>query len=403
MILKILSYTKIEACLEEDNMQISYSVVIFDKNIDSVKIIKSYLENINSVVQVEIYSDYMEGFGRVKQNPENVIVILDITDIDSDVSKIAEKLRLYTRKIIITSVDCSVDTIVQALRMGGKEFLPKPVLQGDLTRAIDLMTTQNSDDNFSESKILTVYSNKGGIGKTTIATNLAIELAKTTKEKIALVDLNLQLGDISTFLNLNPSFDINYFIKKLLKQDAQNLIKLFEQYKNTSLYVLSDPTYIEHAENITPQQINSLFMALKKVFPYIVVDMSSGIDANTLKILDSSDWILFTTNENIPAIRNCQRCLNLFNSRKYPKDKVKIIINRYMENDEIKLEDIENTLGEKIYWKIPNNYFTIMDAINKGCGVSEINSSSNVANNFRDFASKVSDEIIEQSVIQYRR
>ena len=73
-----------------------------------------------------------------------------------------------------------------------------------------------------------------------------------------------------------------------------------------------------------------------------------------------------------------------------------------MENDEIKVEDIENTLGEKIYWKIPNNYFTIMDAINKGVGISEINASSNIANNFRDFASKVVDDIIEQSVIRYR-
>ena len=154
---------------------------------------------------------------------------------------------------------------------------------------------------------------------------------------------------------------------------------------------------IEHA-----QQITELFRALKKVFPYIVVDMSSNIDANSLKILDSSDWILFTTIVNIPAIRNCQRCLNLFNSRRYPKDKVRVVVNRYMENDEIKIEDIENTLGEKVYWKIPNNYFTIMEAINKGVCISEINADSNIGNNFRDFASKVSDDIIEQSVIQYR-
>ena len=94
--------------------------------------------------------------------------------------------------------------------------------------------------------------------------------------------------------------------------------------------------------------------------------------------------------------------MNLFRSRKYPADKVKIVINRHMENDEIKVEDIENTLGERVYWKIPNNYFTIMEAINKGETVFEINPESNIGNSFRDFASKVSDDIIEQSVIQYR-
>ena len=73
-----------------------------------------------------------------------------------------------------------------------------------------------------------------------------------------------------------------------------------------------------------------------------------------------------------------------------------------MENDENKIEDIENTLGESVYWKIPNNYFTIMEAINKGVSISEVNAESNIGNSFRDFAAKVSDDIIEQSVVQYR-
>ena len=73
-----------------------------------------------------------------------------------------------------------------------------------------------------------------------------------------------------------------------------------------------------------------------------------------------------------------------------------------MDNDEINLEDIENTLGETIYWKIPNNYFTIMEAINKGETITEINAKSNIGNSFRDFATRVSDDIIEQSIIQYR-
>ena len=138
------------------------------------------------------------------------------------------------------------------------------------------------------------------------------------------------------------------------------------------------------------------------MFSYIIIDMSSNIDPNSLKILDKSDLILFTTIVNIPAIRNAQRCLNLFRSRRYPKDKVKLLINRYIENDEISAEDIENTIGEKIYWKIPNNYFSIMEAINKGIPVSQVNSNSNIANSFRDLASKLSDDIIEQTIIKYR-
>lgn len=377
------------------------TVFVLDKNENSREIIKSFIENLDFVEGVKLYDDYNKGYEDIKQS-ENSIVILDISEEFSGLDEIAGNLKLVTSKIIITSVNYSTNTIIRALRLGAKEFLPKPVLKEDLLRVLTMLASISPENEVSQSKIITVYSNKGGIGKTTIAVNLAAELARVTKDKVALVDLNLQLGDISTFLNLTPPFDVNYVIRRLIDKEEDIFIKGFEKYKDSSLYVLSDPSYIEQSESITTQQITELFAALKKVFSYIVVDMSSSIDPISLKILDSSDWIMFTTIVNIPAIRNAQRCLNLFRSRKYPADKVKIIINRHMENDEIKIEDIENTLGETIYWKIPNNYFTIMEAINKGVSISEVNCDSNIGNSFRDFAIKVSDDIIEQSVIQYR-
>ena len=389
------------------------TVFVLDKNENSREIIKSFIENLDFVNEVKLYDDFTRGYEDIKQS-ENPIVILDISEDFAGLDEIAGKLKISEatvkyhsretyRKLGVKNKTAAIaNTIIKALRLGAKEFLPKPVLREDLVRVLSMLASISPENEVSQSKIITVYSNKGGIGKTTIAVNLAAELAKVTKDKVALVDLNLQLGDISTFLNLNPPFDVNYVIRRLIDKEENILIKGFEKYKDLSLYVLSDPSYIEQSESITTQQITTLFSALKKVFPYIVVDMSSSIDSISLKILDSSDWIMFTTIVNIPAIRNAQRCLNLFRSRKYPSNKVKIVINRYMENDEIKIEDIENTLGESVYWKIPNNYFTIMEAINKGVSISEVNAESNIGNSFRDFAAKVSDDIIEQSVVQYR-
>ncbi len=378
------------------------SVIVFDKNSNSREIIKSYLESFDFIDDIKLFDDYIDGYEEVKKCGSNCIVIMDISTNGEDIKEMADRIKLCTSKLIITSTDCSTNDIIRALRLGAKEFLPKPVLKEDLNRILQALSSVSAEDIPTQSKIITVYSNKGGIGKTTIAINLALELAKVAKDKVALLDLNLQLGDVSTFLNLNPVFDVNYVLNKLVNNENTNLIKAFEKYKDTSLYILSDPNYIEQAESIKPQQIPALFEALRKEFSYIIVDMSSNIDENSLKILDCSDWIMFTTIVNIPAIRNAQRCLNLFHSRRYPKDKVKIVVNRYMDNDEIKIDDIENTLAQKVYWKIPNNYFTIMEAINKGITISEVNPSSNISNSFRDFASKVSDDIIEQSVIQYR-
>ena len=383
-------------------MENSSELYILDSNESSRAILESYLKEINPEFEIKSYGDFSVAVEDIKKSEKSMLVFVDISDCNDFIENIVEQIKLHTGKIVITSNNYSTDIIIKAMRMGAKEFLPKPVLKDDLDRVVENLYDNSADDE-SVSKIITIYSNKGGIGKTTLATNLAYELAQITRDKVALIDLNLQLGDVSTFLNLNPFFDAAYVIKNLTEKKEDVLLKAFERYEDLNLYVLSDPNYIEQAESITPQQIEKLFESLKKVFPYIIVDMSSNIDPNSLKILDKSDLILFTTIVNIPAIRNAQRCLNLFRSRRYPLDRVKIIINRFMENDDIKIEDIETALGEKVYWKIPNNYFSIMESINKGVPVNKINANSNIASSFRDLALKISDEIIEQALSKHRR
>ena len=383
-------------------MEKQFATFILDKNENSREILKSYLEELNFESDVSTFDDYKKALEEIKSSEKQAVVFADISESNFDDNNIIEAIKLFTPQIIITSSDYSTNTIVKAMRLGAKEFLPKPIIKEDLKHVLEIFRNTTVDTSDNNTKIITVYSNKGGIGKTTVATNLAVELAKTTRDKVALIDLNLQLGDISTFLNINPTFDVGYVINNLISKKEEALITAFEHYEGTSLYILSDPAYIEQAESITPLQLEELLNALKKIFSYIVIDMSSNIDENSLKILDKSDMILFTSIVNIPAIRNAQRCLNLFKSRRYPDDKVKLIINRFMENDEITIEDIESTLAEKVYWKIPNNYFSIMEAINRGVSVGEINANSNIANSFRELATKVSDEIVRKTISHYR-
>lgn len=382
--------------MEKDSL-----IYILDSNQNSVDVLKSYLleEGYNNIKTFSINDECLLSS---KEEKKDITLFVNIDKENIDNNYFLEDLKLHVKRIVMTSNEYSTDMIIKAFRYGALDFLPKPILKNQLIKTLDRLVVLPEESGQNSSKIITIYSNKGGIGKTTIAINFAAELAKTTRSKVALVDLNLQLGDVSTFLNLNPKFDVAYVVKKMLKDNIENLTDVFERYKDTSLYILSDSTFIDQSENITPVQIEALFNSLRKKFSYIVIDMSSDISANTLKILDKSDYIMFTSIVNIPAIRNMQRCLSLFKTRKYSEDKVKIIINRYMDSDDIKIEDIETAIGEKVYWKLPNNYFSIMEAINRGEVVSDVSPNSNIANSFKDLSIKLSDDIVKQDILRYK-
>lgn len=379
------------------------SVYLSDKDTTTLQLLKMYLAEL----------DYVEIIGEgesLNNNYQDIInlspsiVIADVSGNFNDSYEFAEKIltKLPSVKIIATASDYSTDIVIRAMRAGIREFLPKPLIKDNLLKSIDKFKNQiqGSNDEENNSKVITVFSNKGGVGRTSLAVNLALELANITKEKVALVDLNMHLGDVTTFLDIKPSFDISYLIKKVDGADEEFMLSTLEQYKNTGMYILADPPYMEEAKKIQPVEVKKMINKLRTVFPYIVIDTSSAFDNITVTALDNSDLILLVSTINVPSVRNCQRCLDAFDRLGYEEEKTKIIVNRYMENDDIKIEDVEKALDKQIYWRVPNNYYTIMSAINKGQPVNEINNDSNIAKCYRELATDISDNIYKQSIIK---
>lgn len=379
------------------------SVYLSDKDSNTIQLLKMYLAELDYIEVIgegeSLISNYQDII-----NLAPSIVIADVSGNFNENYEIAEKIiaKLPSVKIIATASDYSTDIVIRAMRAGIREFLPKPLIKDNLLKSIDKFKNQiqGSNDEENNSKVITVFSNKGGVGRTSLAVNLALELANITKEKVALVDLNMHLGDVTTFLDIKPSFDISYLIKKVDSADEEFMLSTLEQYQNTGMYILADPPYMEEAKKIQPIEVQKMIDKLRTVFPYIVIDTSSAFDNITVTALDNSDLILLVSTINVPSVRNCQRCLDAFDRLGYEEEKTKIIVNRYMENDDIKIEDVEKALDKNIYWRVPNNYYTIMSAINKGQPVSEINNDSNIAKCYRELATDISDNIYKQSIIK---
>lgn len=376
------------------------STFIIDSDINARELLTNYSNELDFLEVSDCFNTLEDAYQTIlKEQPQ--IVFVNINEESDNTFTLIERAlnNLKNTKFIVTALSYSTNSVIKAMRAGAREFLPKPIIKDDFIKTLTKIkdTTFGSEKN-TNCKIITTFSNKGGIGKTSIATNLALELANITKEKVALVDMNFQLGDVATFLDIKPSFDISYVVKNLDGTDNDFLLSTLDKYKDTNLYVLADPPYMEQAKDITPEQISKLFDALRKTFSYVIVDTSNVFDGKTITVLDNTDFIMLVTIVNLPAIRNCQRCLDIFERLGYDAEKTKIVINRYMENDEVNADDVEKALNQKVYWKIPNNYFTIMSSINKGLPVSMINPKSNIAQSYRELATVLSDNLYKQKV-----
>ena len=372
------------------------STIVLTKNEKLKELLNLYLQEFETC---QIYNQEFD-YSKIAELPKAIAII----DMNDENFEVLTKLSLSCPncKTIIIKENPDVNFIVTSIRQGAKEILAYPIIKSEFTNCINKLTYQFSENYNKQErcKMITVFSNKGGIGKTSIAANMALELANVTKENVALIDLNFQFGDITAFMDIQPSFDISYMFDNLNSLNQEFLYSTMEQYKDTSLYILADSPYFRPSKQITTKQVTKFFEILKENFAYIVVDTDSVFDAKTISTLDQSDIIFLVTIVNLPALRNCQRCLNLFEKMGYDENKVQIIINRYMENDEITIEDVEKLLNKKVYWKIPNNYFALMASINKGIPLSELNPSSNVARSYKELSFNVADTVFRNEMLQ---
>ena len=362
--------------------------IVIDKDPTANEITKRLLEDNSKIKKIEQFLKLEDGYDYIcKNNPDLIFVDMDYGSdtVLENIQKIKKEKR--SCKIIISLRQPDSKLLIKLKKSGADYIIQKPILQYDfdkiLTKIINEINFKSEDIN---SKIISVFSNKGGVGKTTIATNLAVEIASMTQKPTVIVDFNSQFGDVSTFMNVKTDFGISYLLNNKERLNQEFLYSMLPRFRGTDLFVLADLFYLNDVKELTLEDVQDIIDALKSAFSYIIIDMTNVFDLKTLKILDNSDDVLFPFVANMPNLRNCSRCLDFFRTLRYDDDKIKFILNRVTKNDEIKAETIETTLNKKLYAKLNNDYFIVMSAINRGVGISDIDEESNIAKSFQQLA-----------------
>ena len=324
-------------------------------------------------------------------------VDLLITETEQNFEKHFERIKSLldshrVNEVFITSVDVDPELLLKAMRIGIKEFFPQPLKEQEVKRALkdyqQRKTTSPEPERLKSGKIINVIGSKGGVGTTTIAVNLAAGLAQMPQRySIALMDMNTLFGEIPLFLNLNPNYHWGEITRNIERLDPTFLMKILTRH-SSGVQILPSPSYLNGQEPATPQIVGRLLDLMKSMFDFVVVDSGQILNHNTMKVLEISDKMLLISLLNLPCLRNAINILKSLSNYGYNKgDYTNIIINRYLKNSEITIEDAEESLKNKIFYALPNDFKTTLAAINQGKTLFEVAPKSATTDGIRYLAS----------------
>jgi len=314
------------------------------------------------------------------------VIVMDINMPGMDGVAAAEIIsqRLPTSPIIMMSVHGEAEQLKRSITAGAREFLVKPFSADEFAQTIrqvfereisrreqvtaampPMPVSTISAEDLGEHQVIAVFSPKGGAGRTTIATNLALALHRETGGRVCLVDANLQFGDVGVLLNLNP--------KNRSMLDAvdggepdRDIINSVVIDHSTGIRVLLAPPSPEGADLVTPAYLRKMIDTLREGHDFVVVDLPSALNDHSLAMMDMADQIVVLTALEITTIKNVRLFLEVADQLEYDRSKIRLVVNRSDSAQGIRLADVEASIRRSIDGSIVSDGRLAVLAVNRG-------------------------------------
>jgi pilus assembly protein CpaE len=384
-------------------------VVIVDDCSDTIDNIKTLLGLYEKTIEVVGASSSGRDGVKLCQKLKPDIVLMDVNmpDMDGLTATNLITSSIPDIGVIIMSVQSENEYLKKAMFAGAREYLIKPFTADDLVSSVTkTYEAQNKRkhntkmlDQVVQTRVITVFSTKGGGGKTTIATNLAVALARTTKKRVCLLDLDLQFGDVGVMMNISVKNTIYDLVKDINNVDA-DLINDYLTTHFTGVNVLPAPIKPEYAEFIDTKHVEKIIGLLNGNFHYVIIDLPASFQDVVLTALDNSEKILVVSTLDLPTIKNVKVGLNLMENLKY-KDKVQVVVNKANEQYGVRYSEFEETVGYPIWVNIPEDSSTVITSANKGIPFVMTRDDTKVAKAIFELSDKIHNNDIQSAAVKY--
>jgi pilus assembly protein CpaE len=307
----------------------------------------------------------------------------------------------------------SGELIRQALNVGVKGVLSsasdETAVRTAAARAVEIARTlrgrlgggapTDNGEGRAPGKVVTVFSSKGGCGKTFLSTNLAVSLTRNGAE-VALVDLDLHFGDVAIMLHLFPSHTI-YDAAQNPGLDALSL-KSFLTRHDSGIWALVAPTEPTVADTINPGTIGNILKLLRSAFDYVVIDTPPAFSEPVLAAFDESDWLVMLATLDVPSIKNLRLTLQTMELLHFPKGRIRVVVNRADSKVGLRLPDVEKLLSSPVDTTIPSSR-SVPLSVNKGSPIMLEEPKGPVAESIRRVAAQLTEPQIGRTKQKQRR
>jgi pilus assembly protein CpaE len=368
-------------------------VVIDPDDVARSRIVETLGSDVSSFPLVEDLIPYLNG--------EPIVMVLGPScAVDGTLSSV-ERVTHAHREIgaILVAEELTTNLLQQALRSGVKDVLSSPADSHQLNEAIGRVASSLSaspaaptgtDDIFEDdgelAKVITVFSTKGGAGKSMIATNLGVTLAQRSDKPVCLVDADLQFGDIAVMLKLSPQHTIVDAVSSLDRLDASLLQNLLVTHESSGLLILPAPLEPAFADQIGATEMMQIVEVLRRFCSFVIVDTPAYFNDVVLGMIEISDEVLLVAGMDIPNIKNVKIGLQTLRLLNTPMEKLHLVLNRANSKVKLDVTEVERTLQVSADILIPSD-IVVPQSVNRGVPVVQSAPRSGVAKSLEDLAS----------------
>lgn len=350
-------------------------IAIVSENSQHTADIRQILEAGGAVHIVSLVGGGLERLGPVLDQGQADLVVLDeVCCTESDLVTLEQFSQHHPHAaFIMLSPAVPSELLIHAMRIGVRDVLPTPVVADDLRAAVARLEQKIQDiGKRPMGKVLAFIACKGGSGATFLASNLGYVLASEYGKKVALFDLNLQFGDAALFVSDKvPATTLAEVARNLTRLDAtflgSSMVQVLPNYG-----VLAAPENPAQAADVLPQHIEVILKLAAAEYDYVILDVGRNLDAVSVKALDQANLIFPVLQETLPFIRDAKRILSTLLTLGYGRDKIHLIVNRFEKGGDILLDDVERTLGMKVFATLPNSFEAVSASVNQGVPILKL-------------------------------